>query len=160
VAVALDARALSQRLVERGAQGQAGVLHGVVRPRLQVALHAHVEVEAPVAGHRVEHVVEEADAGFPHALPRSVELEQQADVGLGRLPGDVGAAAHARRSMDSACSGKPSARATAAPAGASRAATPSGSETRAIRRLKVAGDRAEEKRAAPPVGSTWLEPAT
>ena len=39
--------------------------------------------------------------------------------------------------MDSACFGKPSARARAAPSGASRAAAPGGKDTRDIRRLKV-----------------------
>src|SRR2546430_10896627 len=48
-------------------------------------------------------------------LTRAAEVQRQADLGLARRTGDLGCAAHARRSMDSACTGKPSARASAAP---------------------------------------------
>ena len=136
----------------------ARVLDRVVGAGLEVALDLHVEVEPAVAGQRVEQVVEEADAGRARARAVAVERQRQADVGLVGGAGDVRAAGHARRSIDSAWTGKPSARARAAPAGARRAAAPSGNDTRAIRRRKVAADSADWKRAAPPVGSTWLEP--
>ena len=48
----------------------------MVRAGLEVALHAHVQVEAAVAGQRVEQVVEEADAGRALAAARAVELER------------------------------------------------------------------------------------
>ena len=75
-----------------------------------------------MARHRVEQVVEEADAGRALARARAVEVQRQLDVGLARGAMDLRGAAHARRSIDSACTGKPSARASAAPAGARRAA--------------------------------------
>ena len=152
--------AVAERLVERLAEREAGVLDGVVRARLEVALHAHVEVERAVARHGVEQVVEEADAGLALARARAVEVERQLDVGLAGGAVDLRGAAHARRSIDSAWTGKPSARASAAPAGARRAAASPGKDTRAIRRRKVAAESADWKRAAPPVGSTWFEPAT
>ena len=43
--------AVAERLVERLAERDAGVLDGVVRARLEVALHTHVEVEQAVARH-------------------------------------------------------------------------------------------------------------
>ena len=55
--------------------------------------------------------------------------------------------------------GKPSARAIGAPAAASApAAAPTW--TSLIRRRNVRADSPEAKRAAPPVGSEWFEPAT
>src|SRR5205823_1115426 len=114
--------------------------------------------EAPVARERVEHVVEEADARDAHAATGPVERQGDADVGLARGAGYLCGTAHARRSIDSPWTGKPSARAIAAPCGARRAAASSVNDTRAILRRKARGESAEAKRAAPRVGSTWLEP--
>ena len=69
VAVAADAVAVAQRLVQRAAQHDARVLHGVVGPVCEVALGGHVQVQPAVAGHRVQHVVEEAHPGG-RARPR------------------------------------------------------------------------------------------
>ena len=160
VAEAADAGAVAERLVERLAERDAGVLDGVVRAGLEVALDLHVEVEQAVASHSVEQMVEEPDAGRALTRARAVQVERQLDVGLAGGAMDLRVAAHARRSIDSACTGKPSARASAAPAGARRAAASRGKDTRAMRRRNVAGDSADWNRAAPPVGSTWLEPAT
>ena len=62
-------------------------------------------------------------------------------------------------SADSACTGNPSARATLLTCGASARAADSGNDTNACLRRNVAAPSGPEKRAAPPVGSTWLEPA-
>ena len=152
VAEAADAGAVAERLVERLPERDAGVLDGVVRAGLEVALDLHVEVEQAVARDRVEQVVEEADPGAALARARAVEVQRQLDVGLAGGAMDLRGAAHARRSIDSACTGKPSARASAAPAGARRAAASRGKDTRAMRRRNVAGDSADWNRAAPPVG--------
>src|SRR6185436_10096773 len=156
VPVAAYPRPVAERLVERLAERYPGVLHGVVRARLEVAVDANVEVEASVTRQRVEQVVEEAHAGRALARAGAVEVERQLDVGLARRAMDLRGAAHARRSMDSACTGKPSARASAAPAGARRATASPSKDTRAMRRRNVAGDSADWNLAAPPVGSTWL----
>ncbi len=65
-----------------------------------------------------------------------------------------------RASIDSACTSNPSARAIGAPAAASLPTASAPIRTSAIRRRKCLADSPEAKRAAPPVGSTWLEPAT
>ncbi len=75
-------RAVAERLVERLAEHDAGVLDGVVRTGLEVAVDPDVEVEPAVAGDRVEQVVEEADAGRARARPVAVERQRQLDVGL------------------------------------------------------------------------------
>ena len=74
-------------------------------------------------------------------------------------PVDLRAAAHARRSMDSACTGKPSARASAAPAGARRARRLAGQGYASHAAPEVPATERDWQRAAPPVGSTWLAPA-
>src|SRR5439155_12382251 len=119
----------------------------------------HVQVEPAVAREGVEHVVEETDAGRARAASCAIERQCDADVGLARRTGYLCGTAHARRSIDSPWTGKPSARAIAAPCDARRAAASSVNDTRAILRRKARGESAEAKRAAPPVGSTWLEPA-
>ena len=142
VAEAPDARTVAERLVDGLPEHDAGVLDGVVRARLEVALRLHVEVEPTVAGERVEEVIEEADAGRARALSGAVEGERERHVGLACGAVNVRGSAHARRSIDSACTGKPSARARAAPAGASRAGDSPGKDTRAIRRRNVEAESA------------------
>ena len=62
--------------------------------RLQVAAHAHVQVQPAVARQQVQHVVEEAHAGRARAPAGAVEAERQLDVGLARAALDRGGAAH------------------------------------------------------------------
>src|SRR5436190_19256931 len=158
---ARDPRAVAERLVERLADHDPDVLDRVVRAGLEVALCVDVEVEAAVARERVEHVVEESDSRRPRPAARTVERQRDRDLGLTRAAGYLGRTAHVRRrSIDSPWTGKPSACAMAAPCGARRAAASSVKDTRAILRLNVRGESADAKRAAPPVGSTWFEPAT
>ena len=110
-------------------------------PGLEVALHLHVEVEAAVAGHASSRWSKKPTPVERLPSPRPVQVERQADVGLAGARSRCSAVrAHARRSIDSACTGKPSARASAAPARArGAAAAPAGNDTRAMRRRKVAG---------------------
>ena len=63
VPVAGDPGAVAERLVERLAEHDPGVLDRVVGAGLDVTGRAHVEIEAAVTSQQVEHVVEEADAG-------------------------------------------------------------------------------------------------
>ncbi len=158
LAVARDPAAVAERLVERLPEDDPDVLDRVVRTGLQVAARRYVQVERAVARERVEHVVEEPDARRPLSLAAAVQPELEPDVGLVRLARDVCGSGHARRSIDSPWTGKPSARARAAPCGARARAASSENDTRAILRRKVATDSPLAKRAAPPVGRTWFEP--
>ena len=58
-------------------EADAGVLDRVVGAGVEVALHAHVEVEAPVAREQVQHVVEEAHAGAARAGARAVQAQRR-----------------------------------------------------------------------------------
>ncbi len=69
VAVPADPGAIAQRPRERQAEGDAGVLDGVVAVNVEIALGLDREVEQRVPGQRLEHVVEEADPGT-HVRPR------------------------------------------------------------------------------------------
>ena len=63
MAVAADAGAVAERLVERLAEHDPGVLDRVVRAGLEVAADLDAEAQPPVAREQLEHVVEEPDAG-------------------------------------------------------------------------------------------------
>ena len=76
LAVAGDAGAVAERLVERLADADADVLDRVMGAGLEVAARLDAEVEAAVAGQQVEHVIEEADAGV--ALAGAVAVEREA----------------------------------------------------------------------------------
>ena len=74
----------------------------------------------------VEQVVEEADAGGARRPSRRRRAPATGVMSVSLVVREMSArAGHARRSMDSAWTGKPSARARAAPDGARRAAAPS-----------------------------------
>src|SRR5262249_52603393 len=116
---------------------------------------------------QVEHVVEEAHARVAGAEARPFQAQRQAYLGLARPALDcarpiahVGGLSPMRASIERACHSKPSARAIEAPDFASLATPRGPMRTSAMRRRKWRADSVEAKRAAPPVGSTWLEPAT
>src|ERR1019366_908398 len=97
------------------------------RPEMSIA-QLPLEVDVPVAGHQVEHVVEKSHARAARARAGAFEGQLEANVCLAGPALDLGVAAHGspfsrtRASIDSACTSKPSARASGAPAAASLAA--------------------------------------
>ena len=155
--------AVAQRAVERLAEDDPGVLDGVVRAGLEVAADRDLEVQAAVAGQQVEHVVQEAHAGGAGARAGAVEAQRERDARLLGLARDLRRSRHgagfSRTSIDAAWRSKPSARATGAPARASASAA-GPMRTSLMRRRKWRALSPEAKRAAPPVGSVWFEPAT
>ena len=82
MAVAHEAFLVAKRPGQRLAEHDAGVLDGVVKIDLHVALGAHVEVEERVLGEKREHVVEERNAGSRSRFAGSVHDEPDGDVGL------------------------------------------------------------------------------
>ena len=82
VAEPADALLVAERLAERLAQHDRGVLDGVVSLDLDVALGVHRQVEARVAAERGQHVVVERDAGADVGLSGAVEVEFDDDVGF------------------------------------------------------------------------------
>ena len=166
VAVAADPAAVAERLVERLAEHDAGVLDRVVRPVSRSPWAVTPRPMPAMAREQVEHVVEEADAGVHLARHVAVEVEADLDVGLAGLAAQLCGAAHVV--TDSHGSGRtstpraprsPRPRRPGPPARASAAAAPP-TWTSAMRRRKWPTLRPDAKRAAPSVGSVWFEPAT
>ncbi len=99
VAEAVDADLVAERLLEGGAEREGGVLDGVVRVDVQVALGLHGQVEQTVPAELVEHVVVEADACRHIDLAGAVEIDLDEDRRL------LGGAFHASDAAhDSSCS--------------------------------------------------------
>src|SRR5215831_4712496 len=71
VAETADAPPLTERPMERLAEGNADVLGGVVLIDVQVAFGAHGQIEASVTSQAVQHVIEEADARGDIAATRA-----------------------------------------------------------------------------------------
>ena len=89
VAVAADAGAVAQRLGDRRAERDAGVLDRVVAVHVEIALRLDGEVQQAVARQRLEHVVEEADAGLDLRLAPPVEVDPDEEIGLLGRPADL-----------------------------------------------------------------------
>src|SRR5262249_30581738 len=91
-----DSRAIPECLVERLAEADAYILNRVVGSGVQVATRVDVELQATVAGHEIEHVVEETNSRFALTLTKTVEAELDRDGGLSRGALDLGSASHCR----------------------------------------------------------------
>ena len=75
--VADNAPLVSQGLLKRPAQTDAGVLHGVVIVYLGVSLTDNGEIEIPVPGEELQHVVQKAAAGADVRLSGAVQIQGQ-----------------------------------------------------------------------------------
>src|SRR5215469_13161826 len=62
LAESADTRTLTQRLPESASEHDSDVLNGMVVINMKVALCVDREIEEPVAGEAVEHMIEERDA--------------------------------------------------------------------------------------------------
>ena len=82
VAEPADALLVAESLPQRLPQHDRGVLDGVMRLDLDVALGAHGQVEAGVAAQRGQHVVVERHTGVDVDLAGAVEVEFDDDVGF------------------------------------------------------------------------------
>ena len=91
VAEPADPLLVAERLPERGAQHDGGVLDRVVALDLDVPAGGDGQIEAGVAAQRGEHVVEEGNPGLDGDRTGAVEVEFDDDVGLSGLALDSGA---------------------------------------------------------------------
>ena len=91
--VALYAALGTQRLVDTLAQGEGGILDGVVLVNMEVALGMNEQVHLPVACYLFEHVVKESQSGLDIGLAGTVEGEAHVDIGL------LGGAYHLGRAL-------------------------------------------------------------
>src|SRR6266511_2471444 len=177
-AVADDARLVARRLAEGFAQTDADVLDRVVEIHLVVTAGVHCQVHQSVLGPGLEHVVEERDARLDLRGAGAVEAELEHDLRLlglslhPSLPRHVWDAALARwlhvRSpvfwMRIAAAApwpsSPSTRASSAKCGPAFSSPAAAYWITLSRLTKSSVLNAEAKRAVPPVGRTWLGPAT
>src|SRR5229473_1642167 len=177
-AVADDARLVAQRLAEGLAQADPHVLHRVVEVDLEIAAGIHGQVHEAVLGPGLEHVAEERDARLHLGGARAIEADLEHDLRLlgpaldPALARNLGSGLFARWlhvrppvfSMRTAAAAawpsSPSMRASSATCGPA-SASPALAYSMTLRRLtKSSVVSAEAKRAVPPVGRTWLGPAT
>src|SRR2546428_6557973 len=95
--IAGDPFAASERGVQRAPEREADVLHGVVLIHVEVAFRLQREVEQPVHGDELEHVIEERQARSDIGLAFPIEPQGDLDVGLLALSHlSRGARAHRR----------------------------------------------------------------
>ena len=165
-AVADDPRAVAERRVERLAEHDRGVLGGVVRAGLQVAADRRRRGRSARGG-RAGRACGRGSRRRSRARPRrclraparGARRSRRSCARSWRCGSWLWILAHARlhrlgvhaRSPRRGRSARPRRRACRPPAPIC---------TSAIGRRKWRGESVEAKRAAPPVGSTWLEPAT
>ena len=91
-AVAAHAALVTERLLERLAEGDADILDGVVLVDLEVAVALDAEPDGRVLRDLLEHVVKEADAGRELRGRRGVEVHRDSDLGFLGVAHDGGAA--------------------------------------------------------------------
>src|SRR5690606_27689026 len=94
VAEAGDAVLVAERLAQRLAEHDRGVLDGVVGVDMGITCRRHLQVEAGVGAQRREHVVEEGHGGGDVHLAGAVDVEADLDGGLA---GGAGEGRGARR---------------------------------------------------------------
>ena len=87
--VAGDAAPLAERLGDRLAERDAGVLDGVVVVDVQVALGLDRHVDQRMARQLLQHMVEEADAGGDVEAAGAVDIDGDRDRGLLGLAADT-----------------------------------------------------------------------
>ena len=80
---AIDTLFGTQRLAQKLAQDEAHVFHGVVLIDIQITTRLQIQVEAAVPGEKLQHMVEEANAGRDFVSAMAVQIQAPADIGLG-----------------------------------------------------------------------------
>src|SRR5690554_2951042 len=82
VAVTADAFLVAHRLLERLAEGDADIFHGVVVVDVEVALAGDVQVYQAVAGNLVHHVVKEGHTGVKAGFAGAIEIDLDGNLGF------------------------------------------------------------------------------
>ena len=92
VAVTTNALLVAQGFCQRLAEGDADILHRVVRINVQVTLGMDIDIDQAVTRHLVEHVLEKRQTGIQLALAGAIQVDGDADLRLQRVAGHAGAA--------------------------------------------------------------------
>ena len=80
---------IAERLRQRLAERNAGILHGVVIIDMQVAHGAHGHVDQRMTRELIKHVIEEANAGLHLMFAGAVQIHGDGNGGLVRLAADL-----------------------------------------------------------------------
>ena len=84
-AIAPDAAPLAQRLIERAPQRDANVFRGVVEIHIGIAFAGEFQIEIPVPGEQLQHVVQKAAAGLHRVFPLAIQFQGERDARFRRV---------------------------------------------------------------------------
>ena len=94
MAVAAHALLVTDRFGKGLTQRDADVFNGVMGIDVQIALGLDLEVDQPVTGNLIKHVVEERDAAREFRAAAAVEIQLDADLRFLGVTGDLCLACH------------------------------------------------------------------
>jgi len=92
MAIASNARLVANCSSNRLAKRNAHVLDGMVCINVQVTLCLDIQVNQPVPGNLVQHVVEKGHARIQRLLAGSVQVDRNTDAGFVGVASDLGSA--------------------------------------------------------------------
>src|SRR5690554_1831968 len=90
MAIALDAAFVANGLIKSLTQSDTEILDGMVIIDMGVAYRFDVEVDQPMAGNLIQHVVEKGYTGFTVEPPLAIEIDRNRNLGLLNVTGDGG----------------------------------------------------------------------
>jgi hypothetical protein len=68
---------------------------------VEIALGLDVEINQPMTGNLIQHVIEKRDAGLEDCTARAVQIDPDPDAGLGSMAFDFGnAGSHERNQLN------------------------------------------------------------
>ncbi|MNE23006.1 hypothetical protein D3C80_1162400 [compost metagenome] len=82
MAVTADALLVADRLRKSLTQGDTDVFHGVVIVDMQVALALDIQVDQPVPGDLVKHVLKEGNPDIESGLSGAIQVDRGFDLGF------------------------------------------------------------------------------
>ena len=88
MAVAAQPLLVAECLVQRLTEGNADIFYGVMRIDMQIALGFDRQIDHPVPGNLIEHVIEKGNAGGKLALPAPVKVQTNRYLGFECISGD------------------------------------------------------------------------
>ena len=88
--VTTQAFLVTQRFGERLADGDADIFYRVMCVDMQIADRRNLQINQPVTGKLIEHMVKESDAGIELGNAGTIKIECHANFGFQRIASDFG----------------------------------------------------------------------
>ena len=92
--VPADSRLVTQGVLDRTAQANAGVFDGVVLIDVQITTRPNLDIESTVSREEGQHVIQKTDTRVDVRLAGAVEIEAYLDIGLVGLSLDESGSGH------------------------------------------------------------------